>query len=333
MRLILPLFLALGALVLAAAPGGGITQEDSPKPGGQKDNSLCFVCHLDLEKEEIASVHLKSMITCSGCHGPSYDHMHDEMLMTTPDRLYGRAQVNEMCRRCHDEHENPGKVKAFLEKWRGHDRPNGRVITESSICTDCHGLHNIVKKMGSAKEEEEKPAQWIAAFNGEDLSGWSPSGGSWIVRRGRIVGTPGKDGGDLWGERTYRNFLISVTFQGDWPIHGGIWMRGEGLRIEIFKRGDPPAYPGSLLVGKKGLALLNLQGDLHDEGGWNTISAEVRGDRVRIWLNGKEIGAVRASVPEKGRIGFHLEGGSEYRSSSLSIREVLVQELPEEKEE
>ncbi len=336
-----PFFLVLGVLAFAAhlagAPQENSTESTPPKP--QENNSLCYVCHLDLEKEEIAAVHLKEEITCAGCHGPSYDHMHDEMLMTTPDRLYGRAQVEEMCKRCHDPHENPEKVKAFLEKWRGRDRPNGRVITETSICTDCHGLHNIAKKMGSSKADEKKPADWVAAFNGEDLSGWRQSGGSWTVQRGRIVGIPdatGK-GGDLWSEQSYGNFQIAVTFQSEWPIRGGIWLRSQeeepGFRIEIFENQEPPAFPGSVRAGKKGLALLNLRENLFDREGWNTIAAEVRGDRIRVWLNGEEIGAVRVPGPKAGKIGFHLEGGEAYRASEISVREVLIQALPEEKKE
>jgi hypothetical protein len=51
-----------------------------------------------------------------------------------------------MCVQCHDpEHENPQQVEAFVKKWAGQKRENGRNVTEDFVCTDCHGLHTIAR--------------------------------------------------------------------------------------------------------------------------------------------------------------------------------------------
>ncbi|MHC4510677.1 MAG: family 16 glycoside hydrolase, partial [Planctomycetota bacterium] len=98
-----------------------------------------------------------------------------------------------------------------------------------------------------------------------------------------------------------------------------------GPRIEI---GDSKtARTGSVWIAGKGLALTNFREDLVDRESWNTLSVKVEGDRVQVWLNGEEIGAVRTAGPAKGKIGLYIAKTPASESSELSVREVLVQRL------
>jgi len=126
-------------LLLLAAIG----QDKMPK-----DNSTCLVCHINFQNEEIASAHLKKGITCAHCHGVSYEHMNDEEAAAEPDILFGRAEVEASCRKCHKEHKNPDAVAKFLAEWKGKRRPQGRLILSNAICTDCHGLHRLPRGGG-----------------------------------------------------------------------------------------------------------------------------------------------------------------------------------------
>lgn len=245
--------------------------------------------------EEIATTHLKNKITCTQCHGPSNHHMHDEMLMTKPDRLFGRAEVAAMCQKCHADnlHSDKAKMDTFLKKWLGTDRPNGRAISKDSICTDCHGTHNIIKRIADKPDSQQ---QWLSLFNGKDLKDWKTTGNaSWTVKRGRIVaklGPKGK-GGTIWTKDEYDDCLVSVTFRATWPIHAGIWLRAKdsktGPRIEIFDNAKKHAYTGSVYVTEKGLALINLRKELVSYETWNTLSVKIEGDRCAVWLNGEEV--------------------------------------------
>jgi hypothetical protein len=313
-------------------------ESQGEKPGG---NGKCYVCHPDMKTEELTTNHLDMGITCDECHGPSTEHMHDEMLMTKPDLLFGRSEVRKMCSNptCHmpgdgretygrQDHMDPEAVEAFFKKWTGRMRPNGRAVTHDSVCTDCHGTHNITEPL---KTLDEQP-QWVAAFNGRDLTGWqSPAAASWTVKARRIIGTPGAndESSTLWTGVMYDDYLLAVTFRATWPIHAGIWLRGAGSergpRIEIFS--SKTAFTGSILVPGKGLALANLREDILDRESWNTISVRVEGNRIQVWLNGEEIGAVHAAGPAKGRIGLYIEKHPASKSAELTVREVLIQRL------
>jgi len=308
----------------------GYLAGDSPaeKAGGEEksgDNSKCYVCHAGMKTEELTTNHLAAAVTCDSCHGPSIEHMHDEMLMTEPDLLFGRQEVVKMCLKCHEGHENLKKVEEFRKEWTARMRPNGRNITDDSVCTDCHGTHNLANETG-AEVQDEQQAEWQAAFNGSDLAGWEPAdGSSWKVKMGRIYGTPQAEAkaDSLWTEAEYEDFLMAITFRVEKPVDAGIWVRGEAARVEILQSDKPNAYSGSVLVPQNGLALVNPRSDLLDDGGWNTISVKVEGDRVQVWLNAEEIGAVRTGGPTSGKIGLYVAG----KGGEFCVREVQIQKL------
>ena len=111
------------------------------------NNRLCLVCHLNFAENDSIAGHTSEGITCAHCHGRSVDHMNDESMMTPPDILYGRTEVEAMCKQCHPRnHENPQAVETFRGRWAGTKRENGRNVTDNSICTDCHGQHTIPRR-------------------------------------------------------------------------------------------------------------------------------------------------------------------------------------------
>ena len=338
--LIAAIIIIAGLLTISSAE-----ESQTEKPS---ENSKCYVCHPDMKTEELTTDHLDMDVTCDECHGSSTEHMHDEMLMTKPDLLFGRSEVERMCSNptCHkpggdreiygrQDHMNPAAVETFFEKWTGRIRPNGRAVNHNSVCTDCHGTHNISKPLDT-KSGDQQP-QWISAFNGQNLAGWQTSdAANWTVKSGRIVGTAGTNdkASTLWTEAIYENYLLAITFRAKWPVHAGIWLRGSesqnGPRIEIFD--SAPAFTGSVLLPEKGLALTNIREDLVDRESWNTISARIEGDKVQVWLNGEEIGSVRGIEPAKGKIGLYIEKHLASKSGQFSVREVQIQKLAEPEE-
>jgi hypothetical protein len=315
---------AVIALAGLASLGSVAAAEKQPA-----DNSLCYVCHLTLQNDEITAKHQVQGIGCVKCHGTSSEHMHDEMLMTKPDLLHGRKEVVSMCSQCHDKPHDakPQQHQAFLEKWRGHDRPNGRVVTDGSICTDCHGTHILAKRTISV---EAKGTAWKALFNGRDLAGWksTPADG-WHVVRGRLAAAP-RTAADLWSDAAYADFRLSVTFRAEGTVRAAIALRGQPAtpspRVEMLTDPQVPARAGSVFVPGKGWALANLRGDLLDEEGWNTVTVEYRGPRVAVSLNGEEIGSVTIAGASEGRIGLHVEQRPA-SAATFTVREIQIQKL------
>ncbi|MFQ5809224.1 MAG: cytochrome c3 family protein [Armatimonadota bacterium] len=107
------------------------------------DNSPCLVCHGNFDKETLAATHLPHGLTCVLCHGLSYEHRDDENHVTKPDLLFGRGEIEPLCRKCHGKHEQPERVKAFREQWEEKATGEGRMIAGEPTCTDCHGEHSL----------------------------------------------------------------------------------------------------------------------------------------------------------------------------------------------
>ena len=148
-----PILVALGAsfVLLLAATGEDRT------PRMPKDNSACLVCHINFETEEIAASHLKKAVTCAHCHGVSSEHMNDEEAAAEPDILFGRAEVDASCKKCHQAHKNPEAVAKLLAELKGKRRPHGRLILSNAICTDCHGLHRLPRGGARSAEPARQP--------------------------------------------------------------------------------------------------------------------------------------------------------------------------------
>ncbi len=125
------------------SPGAG---EGKMSPGVRSaDNSECLICHMDFKAEELAAKHEKEGLGCTSCHGPSLAHGDDELNITPPDRLFGRAEIVRFCKDCHRRHVKGKAYDEFVEKWHSKRRPNGRMILDDSVCTDCHGDHAVLR--------------------------------------------------------------------------------------------------------------------------------------------------------------------------------------------
>ena len=317
------------------APEATLDKEDVliPVAHRPKDNGFCYVCHEDLQDELISVSHEKKEILCVDCHGASSLHMEDEMLMTKPDYLHGRDEVEPFCKGCHARHEDQDKVEEFREKWLGRDRPNGRVVSSASICTDCHGLHNI-RTEGGGDEAGGEQAKWTPLFNGKDLAGWEPIGGAkWSVVNGELVGQQGENfaPGDLLTTKSYKDFRLTVTYRVEWPSNTGVWFRfqtpGKAYQADILEYKKPEAYSGTLYCPGKLFLAVNKDKKLVDREGWNTISVHCEGDHLQIWLNGHQVADVRDDSSDSGKIGFQVHLGDQFGKMKIVVREAMIQPL------
>jgi len=317
------------AMVLLVAASDEVQRRKEAEDAVLKSNSPCMVCHIDFDEEELTVQHRKADVTCAACHGPCLEHMDDEMAATRPDRLFGRAEVDGMCRQCHGEHKDQEAVDAFFHEWQGRRRPNGQLITKSSICTDCHGRHvRLLAPMPQAKASSE---EWTHLFNGKDLSGWESVGKArWTVENGAIVGQQ-SDGnsGDLFTEKSYDDFELVVTFKVEWPANSGIWFRspegGVGYQMDILDPKEHGCATGSIWSGDFLSKVTDETIINHD--GWNTADITAIGDRIEVALNGALVADLKDSKNSSGKIGFQVHAGKRYAAMKVMVREVKVRLL------
>ncbi len=143
---------------------------------------------------------------------------------------------------------------------------------------------------------------FIELNNGKDLSNWVGAVANYEVKNGNIVCKQGK-GGDLLTKDEYENFILRVEFKLPPAGNNGIALRTplgghssrDGLELQVIDSDGynakhpkeplkPFQYHGSLYhcVGAK-------HGYLRPVGEWNFQEVEVRGQKIKVTLNGTKI--------------------------------------------
>jgi len=143
---------------------------------------------------------------------------------------------------------------------------------------------------------------FVELVNGRNLSNWQGAVDSYEVKNGAIVCRPGQ-AGDLLTKDEYENFILRTEFRLPKAGNNGIALRtplggrssADGLEIQVLdsdghnaahptKPLKPHQYHGSLTycVGAK-------HGFLRPVGEWNFQEIEVRGQTIKVTLNGTKI--------------------------------------------
>ena len=193
--------------------------------------------------------------------------------------------------------------------------PNGfmldPVLPKGPIQLQTHGSEirwrNVfIREIGPDEANHRLAARnaegFVELINGADLSNWQGAVDSYEVKDGSIMCKPGK-GGDLLTKDEYQNFVARFEFRLPPAGNNGIAIRtplgghsaADGLEIQVidsdgYNAAHPQApllpyqYHGSLYfcVGAK-------HGYLRPVGQWNFEEIEVRGQTIKVTLNGTKI--------------------------------------------
>jgi len=147
--------------------------------------------------------------------------------------------------------------------------------------------------------EEEAAAGFVSLFNGQDLTGWTGKNHSYAVEEGTIVIRPTEGGGNLYTEKEYSDFIFRFEFKLTPGANNGLGIRtplqGDaayvGYELQILDNGAPVyaelkpyQYHGSVY------GIIPAQrGFQKPVGEWNSQEVWIRGDSIRITLNGTVI--------------------------------------------
>ncbi len=175
---------------------------------------------------------------------------------------------------------------------------------------------------------------WKRLFNGKDLSGWEQSGkAKWVVEDGMLVGTQGANNapGDLFTKQTYADFELMCTYKVEWPCNTGIWFRyqssGKAYQADILEYKNPVAFSGTLYCPGKMFIAMNLDKELVNREGWNTMKVRAKGDHLEVWLNGHQVADVHDDTSDSGKIGFQVHPGAQFGPMKITVREILIKPL------
>jgi len=188
----------------------------------------------------------------------------------------------------------------------------------------------------SMPAQEAKKDQWVALFNGKDLSGWKKYGDEkWAVENGEILGEAlTKAYGYLATEKTYKDFEMKAKFKAEGTGNSGIFYHStlegvdiKGVQVEVDP--NPGMHTGGLYESG-GREWLIKPGAAEEKalkvGDWNQIQFSVVGNHVVTYVNG--VKAVDYTDPNPkyfdGVIALQLHAGGQgkMRFKDLYIREI-----------
>ena len=182
------------------------------------------------------------------------------------------------------------------------------IFPEEAIELQAHGnelaFRNIyVKELGSKPYElsaEEKQQGYELLFNGKDLDNWLGNKTEYVVEDNAIAIYPaGKGHGNLYTAKEYSDFVFRFEFQLTPGANNGLGIHtslngdaaygGKEIQIldntaPVYAKLEPYQYHGSvygIIPAKRGF--------LKPVGEWNEQEVYVKGDRIKVTLNGTVI--------------------------------------------
>lgn len=215
--------------------------------------------------------------------------------------------------------------RAFLKESTGIA---AGLLAAGMVCREAHAAD------APAKADAPKKEDWIALFNGKDLTGWAPEGKAvWTVENGCLVGKQGPDSapGDLFTTQEYGDFEMTVTYKIQWPANSGVWFRYQSpeksYQADILEYKNPEAYSGTIYCPGKMFLAINKDPKLVKRDDWNTIKIRAQGDHLVVALNDVVTGDVHEGSFAKGRIGFQVHPGAEFKDMKITVREMRLRVL------
>ncbi|HQL93472.1 MAG TPA: DUF1080 domain-containing protein [Candidatus Hydrogenedentes bacterium] len=187
------------------------------------------------------------------------------------------------------------------------------------------------KDKAKDKPKDGKKKDWKELFNGKDLTGWKPEGkAAWKVEDGVLIGTqgPGNAPGDLFTVDEFADFRLVVEYKLQWPANSGVWFRYQNpetsYQADMLEYKDPEAYTGTIYCPGRMFLSRNLDPKLEKKDDWNTMKITAKGGHLEVELNGVKVGDVEDTAIAKGRIGFQIHPGDEFKDMKLSVRKMRL---------
>lgn len=192
-----------------------------------------------------------------------------------------------------------------LENYWDRNQP---IFPQEQIELQAHGTYvayrNIyIRELAQGKPyeltEEEKREGYELLFNGKDMTNWVGNTKDYVAEDGDIVWYNNGGKGNLYTQKEYSDFVFRFEFQLTPGANNGLGIRaplegdaayvGMELQIldndaDIYKKLEPYQYHGSVYG-----VIPAKRGALKPLGEWNYEEVTVKGNQVKVVLNGVQI--------------------------------------------
>jgi len=192
---------------------------------------------------------------------------------------------------------------------------------------------------------------FVSLFDGETLDGWhrhdglpeSNIGGKWEVIDGAIAGDqdPPGAGGFLTTTEIYKDFVLRLEANIDWPIDSGVFLRvgpaGKSHQVTLDNR--PEGFIGAIyLPWTQSMVFENPGGAEHFKSGeWNDIEIRMEGEpaRIQLHVNGhlvtdfQHTEETTMNAPTEGTLALQIHPGGEWvEGNKARFRNIRIKTLP-----
>ena len=205
---------------------------------------------------------------------------------------------------------------------------------------------------GAADDRKADEQGFVTLFNGNDTSGWvygdKPAGKGYQVKD-RVLFCTDHDGGNLFTEKEYADFVFRFEFKLEDSSNNGVGIRSPlkgdpayvGLEIQVLDDNGKD-YKGKLRPAQYHGSIYDVvpakQGSLKPTGEWNSEEIIARGRHVTVKVNGNTIvdadldnikdEAVLKKHPGLKRAAGHI--GFLGHGSRVEFRNIRIKELKPE---
>lgn len=191
---------------------------------------------------------------------------------------------------------------------------------------------------GQAAKKQPVGEQWVALFNGKDLTGWVKIGNEkWVVEDGAIYGEGITEKyGYLATEKDYKDFHLSLRFKCEADGNSGVYLHtrfkpgtvdvSDGYQVEIDRALNH--HTGGVYGDNRGWMAwpapeYETVGRPYD---WNDMLIMVEANRTRVQLNGVWVLDFTNPAPRStdGSIALQLHSGG---LGKMRFKDIYIRDL------